>query len=271
MIFLSRHTRLWIVLLAAAALLPLGARAYRMASMHWELHAAARPSLPAHTVTLLETSHGHNLTSQRTIIYARRGDGSGLRLFRYADSLSPTGETETKSIQMTSGVFVNSSSDVGMKTTRVRDASDPMVKGRLLILRDPATNCTKNFIGGNPSKLKPISETMDTVEGYPALKTVDDSGDGVWTVWRAPAFGCDTVKQHVEFKDGGYSDQVPTQLQLGEPDPALFEIPSEFKEVSPLEIATASMQLHHHQLSDKQATFLKNFESKYEQLKPKAP
>lgn len=268
MAFLSRHIRLWVVVIGAAVFLPLGARAYRMASLHWQPQSASLPSLPAHTVVLLDTSHGHNLTAQMTVIYARRGDGSGLRIIRQSDSFSPTGESETKVIQMTTGVSVNSASDVGMKTTRVRAASDPTVKEHLLILRDPATNCTKSFLGRSPSKLKPISETMDTVEGYPALKTVDDSGDGVWTVWRSPAFGCDTVKQHVAFKDGGYSDQIPIQLQLGEPDPALFDV-SGLKEVSPLAMATASAQLHHRSVPDKQAAFLKEFESKYQLLKPK--
>jgi hypothetical protein len=219
---------------------------------------------------LQETSHGHNLTRQRTIIYARKGDGSGLRVFRQADSFSPTGETETKSLQLTTGVFVNSYSDVGMKTTRVREASDPMVKGHVLMLPNPATNCTKSFLGQSPSTVHPISQTMDTVEGFPALKIVDDPGDGVWTIWRAPEFGCDIVKQHVDLKDGGTSDQVPIQLQLGEPDPALFDV-SGLKEAGPLEIATASAQLHHRQLSDKEKAVAKSSESKYQLLKPKTP
>lgn len=270
MTFLSRHIRLWVVVISAAVFLSLGAWAYRAASLRWQLHAAALPSLPAHTVTLQETSHGSNLTAQTTIIYARRSDGSGLRLIRRADSFSPTGETENKTLHLTTGVFVNSYGDVGMKTTRVRDPSDPMVKAQLLMLRDPATNCTKNFSGGNPSAIQPTSETMDNVEGYPALKTVSDSGDSVWTIWRAPAFGCDIVKQHVDFKDGGYSDQLPTQLQLGEPNPALFDV-SGFKEASPLEAATASAQLHHRRLTDKEKAALNRFESKYQSLKPKAP
>jgi len=256
MTFLSRHIRIWVIVISAAIFLPLGARAYRAAFMRWQLRAAAPPSISAHTVTLQETSHGNNLTGQTTIIYARRGDGSRLRLIRRMDSFSPTGETENKSIHLTTGVFVNSYGDVGMKSTRVRDASDPMVKGQVLMLRNPATNCIKNFAGGNPSTISPTLETMDSVEGYPALKTVSNSGDSVWTIWRAPAFGCDIVKQHVDFKDGGYSDQLPTQLQLGEPDPALFDV-SGLKEASPLEAATASAQLHHRQLSDKEAASLR--------------
>jgi len=221
-------------------------------------------------VTLQETSHGNNLTAQMTLISARRGDGSGLRIIRRMDSFSPTGETENKAIHLTTGMFVNSYGDVGMKTTRVRNASDPMVKGQVLMQRDPATNRTKNFSGGNPSAIQPPSETMDTVEGYPALKTISDSGDGVWTIWRAPAFGCDIVKQHVDFKDGGYSDQLPIQLQLGEPDSALFDV-SGFKEASPLEAATASAQRHHRQLSNKEVTALSSYETKYQSLKPKNP
>ena len=272
MTFLSKHIRLWAVLITAAIFIPLGAWAYRTASLQTQLDAAPLPSLPAHTVVLLDTSHGNGRTSQMTIIYARRGDGSGLRIIREADSFSPTGENESKSIEMTAtGVAVNSSSNVRMKTTRVWGPHAPRVKENLLILRDPATNCTKSFLGRSPSRLKPISETMDTVEGYPAFKTVDDSGDGVWTVWRAPAFGCDTVKQHVAFKDGGYSDSLPQQLQLGEPDPNLFEVPTDFKEVSPLEMATATAQLHHRSVPSAQEAFLKKFESKYQLLKPKTP
>lgn len=269
MTFPSRRIGLWAAVITAAIFLPLGARAYRTASIYWKLCAAPLPSLPAHTVTLLETTRCPGLTSQRTIIYARRGDGSGLRIFREADPLSSTGNTETKSIQMSNGVFVDSLSSVGMKTTRVWGPTSRRVKEDLLILRDPGTNCTKSFLGRSPSRLKPISETMDTVEGYPALKTVDDPGDGVWTVWRAPAFGCDIVKQHVAFKGGGYSDQLPKQLQLGEPDPALFDV-SGLKEVSPLEMAMAGAKLHHRSLPPAQAAFFKKFESKYQLLRPKA-
>ncbi len=272
MTFPSKYIRLWVVLIAVAILLPLAARAYRMASMHRQLEVSPLPSFPAHTVVLLDTSHGNGRTTQMTIIYARKRDGSGVRIIREADSFSPTGDNESKSIEMTpSGTVVLSSSNVRMKTTRIWGPNAPRMKEDLLILRNPATNCTKNFLGSSPSRLKPISETTDTVEGYPALKTVDDSGDGVWTVWRAPAFGCDTVRQHVAFKDGGYSDSIPQQLQLGEPDPALFEVPADFKEVSPLEMATASAQLHHRPLLDKQAALLKRFESKYQLLKPKTP
>ncbi len=219
MTFRSGHGHLWAVAFAAAIFLPFGARAYRTAFVGWQLHSATIPSVPAHTVVLLETSGSHDLATQMTVIYARRGDASGVRIFRSADSFSPTGETETKVIQLTSGVFVNSSSDVGMKTTLVRDASDPMVKAHLLTLRDPGSNCTKNFSGRNPSTLRPISETMDAVEGYPALKTVDDSGDGVWTVWRAPAFGCDTVKQHVVLKAAAIPTSYRNDCNSGSPTP----------------------------------------------------
>ena len=43
---------------------------------------------------------------------------------------------------------------------------------------------------------------MNTVEGYPAFKTITEAGGDIWTDWRAPAFGCDIIKHHVDFNDG---------------------------------------------------------------------
>lgn len=205
-----------------------------------------------------------------TIIYARRADGSTVRVNRMADSFSPTGETENKAIQLSNGVYINSYSDVNMKTTRIRDANYPMVKGHALAQRDPATNCTKNFSGTTALRIPAKYQGMDTVEGYQALKTITETGGDIWTDWRAPAFGCDIIKHHVDFKDGGYSDQIATQLELGEPDPSLFDVAG-MLEAGPLKIATASAQLHHRTVPDRLLANIMENEKKYQLLKPKKP
>jgi len=270
MTLFSKHIRFWICFISAGIFLPLGAKAYRFLSMQRELQNAALPSLPAHTVTLLETSHGNNLTRQMTIIYARRADGSTVRVNRMADSFSRTGETENKAIRLATGVYINSYSDVNMKNTRIRDANDQMVKGHALAQADPTSNCTKNFSGTTTLLIPAKYQGMDTVEGYPALKTITETGGSLWTDWCAPAFGCDIVKHHVDFNDGGYSDQIATQLEPGEPDPALFDV-ANMQEASPLKIATASAQLHHRTVSDRLLPNIMETEKKYQRLKPQNP
>jgi hypothetical protein len=63
--------------------------------------------------------------------------------------------------------------------------------------------------------------------------------------WLAPELNCFVLKQEVAYSDTRYQyvqRQVTTSLWMGEPDPALFEVPSDYVERSPAEVLSIARQ-----------------------------
>ena len=59
------------------------------------------------------------------------------------------------------------------------------------------------------------------------------------TDWRAPALDCTSLKAVLERTENQKTlvfNNTVTSVTLGEPDPALFSIPSEYREVAPSEM-----------------------------------
>lgn len=99
--------------------------------------------------------------------------------------------------------------------------------------RDPASGCTTPLPGGK-------TETVNTILGTETISGVETNKVQVqpnFVVWMAPALNCQEMKHLISFTDGKpstttlYTDQVT----WGEPDPALFAVPSDYSEVAPSE------------------------------------
>jgi hypothetical protein len=69
--------------------------------------------------------------------------------------------------------------------------------------------------------------TFETVRGYRAAKYTRSSGE----YWYALDGGCALIKRRMYFQQGGYSDLLLVSLIVGEPSPAIFDVPASYKEV----------------------------------------
>ena len=92
----------------------------------------------------------------------------------------------------------------------------------------------------------------DTIEGYRAyhyqasLKTYADGTTQDGHYWYAPALDCFEVQLKAYKRDGsgtltGVFEKKITRVQVGEPPPALFDIPAEYREVKPSELERAAL------------------------------
>lgn len=199
-----------------------------------------------------------------TLISARRSDGSTVRILRGPDG------NERKTIHFANGIFVDTYSGVKLKTTRIHNPHDPRVIFQQTGRPDPARNCLKNYLG-KPTSTVPVKVGgVERVNGYRTMKVTTNSGY-IFTDWLAPDFGCEVIKQHVDFGHGQTSDQVATMLKQGEPDGSLFAIGPDYKEASPMQVTLASARLTHHdpsfQLDPKTVAQLSRSEKAYEQFK----
>ena len=52
------------------------------------------------------------------------------------------------------------------------------------------------------------------------------------TQWVLPEFGCQSIQLQAE-EEGAVTEQIPTAIIYGDPDPSLFQVPASFKETPP--------------------------------------
>src|SRR6266568_1694539 len=198
----------------------LAAQAGRL--LHLQIKARAvrvRGPIP-YTVTLKETIHGPDGTDTPSgeITQAVRSDGS--TLWRWA------GKGSQRTLYFSSGLHVDTNELTSAKTSTMNPNQNPASWQR-----DPNSICLNSFAG------KPITSQSETflgeeiVAGYRTVKLAR----GIGTEWHALDYGCALVKDRWDFSTTEFSEKELVALVGGEPDAALFDVPANYREVTPSE------------------------------------
>ncbi len=103
---------------------------------------------------------------------------------------------------------------------------------------DPLSDCKRTYAGKPVAGPEDVFEDGGEIAGYRTIKMTNRSGDeALWQAWWAPALGCRPLKKHMEFRNKhgtvtSVNDAEVVSVTRDEPDPALFSVPTGFKEMS---------------------------------------
>lgn len=207
--------------------------------------------------------------TRRDLYYreAFRADGSSLWA-----NLDSKLQTTARRIQLVrEGRQVTTAEPVRLKSTvRVRDWAVAHWKSRH---RD--SSCTGRVFGA--VALAAIGDA--TVLGVAVLKFREDTPRATVEVWRAPSLNCYRLFERFEWKSQGAVVSTTTNtaisITVGDPDPALFQVPDSFREVKPSEAAArlreffeAAEEQHPAVKADKARKY-RSLDEAYERANPK--
>jgi hypothetical protein len=105
------------------------------------------------------------------------------------------------------------------------------------VLPTPESNCLKMSDG---SVAPHEAHAMESIQGIPAMKTVDLVDGYSVTAWRAPSLGCVVVEQVVEFPVGGKSTKRLILVDRSTPSDSIFNPVA--KEMKPSETRRTFME-----------------------------
>jgi hypothetical protein len=175
-----------------------------------QLHASAEYAAVLEEFIVSKDGH-ERLASVQT--WANRADGASvMRLGREGDG--------SRMIFLPSGVRITVYDRTKGKSTEQRRADMPQ----------PARDeqC-KSLNGGE------VFVGAEKVGSLETFKYRISSSDREMTIWYAPQYNCQTVRRVLEFNDGNRSELRLVSLTPG-PAPALFDVPSDYKEGPPSSI-----------------------------------
>jgi len=203
--------------LVAISLAVLGGRLIQSRSKAREVRLGA--PIP-YTVTLRETIRGAGgrVTAGPESTWAIRTDGS--RAIRIVEKGSQ------RILNFASGLEVNINELTNTKTSIMKPDWSPAV-----LQRDPTSKCIRSLAGSAMISMTEIFDGEETIAGYRTARIVR----GGVTEWFALDYGCALVKDRWGFETGEMSEKELVALTGGEPNPALFEVPANAREVPPSE------------------------------------
>jgi len=211
------------------------ARYYRTAHAWWSLRA--NPSL-VYTVSYSEDMYcgGKIRTGAFTRIRARRSDGSWVD-----SSVSKSGMPPSiRMVHLASGKRIVAYDSLHCTVTwGVRPAQG---FDRL----DPGANCLAYRTG---ARTRDEYLANEAVRGYRTVKAVQHFGPQRLTQWYAPDLGCVPLRQLWELRDqttGAFHVQTAWEaisIETAEPSPVLFDVPADYDEVAPSELAVRSARM----------------------------
>jgi hypothetical protein len=187
---------------------------------------------------LRETVRGRDGTMKEAAdtTWAFRADGSSVRRILHkhpqidgtsgADGVSNPnqGFDSERKIMFASGAQIVLDEFANAKSTTFAKNADPA-----RWQRDPASRCINTLAGSPMTSTPEIIGGEETVAGYRTVKITA----GPVTRWLALDYGCATVKSRMEFSSEEYSEHNLVALIPGEPDPTLFHVSKDAKEMSP--------------------------------------
>lgn len=173
-----------------------------------------------YTVTLRETIHAPDGTIRvsRNVVEAIRNDGSMLKM-------TSTDKGARRSLSFSSGLLVDTHDLDGTKSSRKDVNSNPK-----RWQRDPVSKCL-NSLDGEPFDSDQILVGEETIAGFRTVKITS----GIITSWHALDYGCAKVKDVWQFGPNEFTEKELVALNGGEPEANLFEVPANYREVSPSE------------------------------------
>lgn len=203
---------------------------------------ASAPTVIPRSVEIKETSKdasGASVTTYYTI--GTRSDGShSLTSSIFADDSSLT--EHQRYLSFASGIHVIADL-VGNVKTSVRKSPETTLRSLPSLQLDAKAGCLKSpsgkelnelFIGG--AKLL----GSGTYQGYQVAKVL--MNNPAIEMWYAPALGCEIIYQSVRYSDAkstGTSTKELLKAKVGEPDPQLFDLSPEVKEMAPSSFAVS--------------------------------
>lgn len=180
-----------------------------------------RDRLPIpYTVMLREIIHAPDGTVKvsREVTQAIRQDGSLL-------NMSSTNKGTRRSLSFSSGLQVDTNELENTKSSIANRTSNPK-----RWQRDPNSKCLSALDGTSfDSDQTLVGE--ETIAGFRTVKI----SSGIITSWHALDYGCAKVKDIWQFGPTEFTEKELVALIGGEPDAALFHVPTKYREVSPSE------------------------------------
>ena len=197
-----------------AALLALNAARMTITMARDQSAVPSGVSIVPYTVTLIETvlaADGRKIADIPQT-HAVRSDGA--RMIKTGE-----GDKGSRNVLLPNGIEAEVSDFLQAKSTTQKPV-------RASWLLDPRENCAKTMTGEAPfGQLV----SVESVAGYRAAKLVA----GSHTRWFALDHGCAVLKRIYDWGESGKSEQVLVSLIPGEPSPALFALPSHYREGPP--------------------------------------
>ncbi|MGH9774321.1 MAG: hypothetical protein ACRD50_05175 [Candidatus Acidiferrales bacterium] len=182
-----------------------------------------------------------------------------LKLETYSFVDNPGGEltsieTEARKSDGTTVMVSNIGGEIGLAAGHM-GRKITFMDGRVVTLLDPIAAkeswprlSTEAIAGMKERLLHPPSNCVlpnytlvryESVLGHPTAVIRPPGVPGeVWTWWEAPELGCQILRYQTQVKelDGSLRLKVdgrPVSLEIGEPDPTLFAIPENYREMAP--------------------------------------
>lgn len=180
-------------------------------------------SIP-YTVLLRETVHDPNGSVAEAVDTLRAVRSDGSVVVRYAHKKGNM--TSERIVQFATGVKVTVNEQANAKSTTKEERANPASWQR-----DPKSKCINSFAGVPMTSQSEVISGEEMSDGY---RTVKITANNI-TSWFALEYGCAMVKARADWGVQGFSMHNLVALTPGEPDPALFHVPEQAKEMSPSE------------------------------------
>jgi hypothetical protein len=218
----TKHTICLIAVLAAAATPIL----WRTVRISYKLYAASNPQpFTVRQHDEITGPHGTGVIVELRAI-AVRSDGSRVDL-----TLEPRKGWRSRRIAFASGVEQTVYDEVKAVSTFQLSAAEH--RNHMKSQLDPGANCLAPINGVQPPRPSVLQAT-EIRAGIQVVRILNGSGI---TQWRAPALGCVMLEHFVDWDPAKPGTQTTLlkadSVTLGEPDPALFNVPSDYSEMLP--------------------------------------
>jgi hypothetical protein len=166
-------------------------------------------------------------------LLAVRSDGSSVTV-----SLPPEGDLKSLPQFGDRAVYLRPQQQYVYLLDKLKLKTTSPLKSSSLV---PPTNPTCLPVDGGRSRLV----GTDTVLGWPAYvyelnHTAENGSKEITTRWLAPALNCREIQGRLEIRSESRPDKTlwnrAVSLTVSEPDPTLFAVPDDYREVSPGEM-----------------------------------
>jgi hypothetical protein len=158
---------------------------------------------------------GH-LQKQASAQYMEAVRGDGSTVWR-----GSAPKVQQRKLAFANGDYVLTNEALGRKSTYPKRNPGPVTP------RSAVMSCVQM-----DTKLTEVVGARESVGGYQTAQVITVSGKNKTTNWYALDYGCAKLRVRWEYETG-VSEQNLVALIMGEPDPALFQIPATFQEVPP--------------------------------------
>lgn len=206
---------------------------------------------------------GNRLAQRQEIVLAVKSDGSFAQRTQGFSDAATVSFDRREVFDATTGTITGVDSFTQSNTTSFLTES---VRSSLTAPID--TTCKTRL---HPNST--VKQNGGSMLGYRVVKTTEnsqlpDGGTVTTTEWRAPELNCFPLRKQVTFVSPGGTATVNLRevktVVTGEPDPGLFDVPANYTERSPSEVAAETARLKGIPCSDCGRDFVIRADEKYQ-------